>query len=459
MESSWTDQLILTGSPDAVCLYLDRPVDRATLRELVAERQRRLADSGLAPGGSVALRLPPSLAYVVNLLAAWRIGVQVMLLDHRLTQHEVDGALSRLEPQFVIQPTQPPSGPLRAYFDVDEVILPYPGQPAGNDRALIQLSSGSTGPSKIIGRTAADLVAELDRYDRIKGFPGSGERAVVLASMVHVLGLVGGLLYGLRAGVQMVVPDRLTVASIFQTVQAGPEPTTLLGVPSQATLLAAIPEPPPMPQLVRMITGGEPVSEHLSRTFTERYGVQLGTMWGMTEVGVIATDISGEHGPALTPAPGMRVREEADELLIHTAQPPYVGAFDPGRWVDGWLHTRDAGTVDGTTGRVTVRGRLDSQVSVGGLKVDLTEVEQTLTALPEVDEAVVLFDRGIRAYVAVRDGVSGRDLMRMSGERLARYKQPQTFHLLPGIPRTITGKLLRDPTALRSAAERAESNT
>ena len=63
---------------------------RDTLRKLVDEQQQRLADAGLARGGTVALRLPPSLTYVAMLLAAWRIGAQVSLVDHRLTQHEVE---------------------------------------------------------------------------------------------------------------------------------------------------------------------------------------------------------------------------------------------------------------------------------------------------------------------------------------------------------------------------------
>jgi acyl-CoA synthetase (AMP-forming)/AMP-acid ligase II len=46
---------------------------------------------------------------------------------------------------------------------------------------------------------------------------------------------------------------------------------------------------------------------------------------------------------------------------------------DETRWVDGWLHTKDAATIDPVTGLVTILGRLDSQVSIGGLKVDLTQ--------------------------------------------------------------------------------------
>ena len=218
--AGWVDNVLLSGPDDEICLFLDGPVSRAALRALVAARQEALSAAGLGIGGSVALRLPPSLAFVANLLAAWRLGGQAALLDYRLTQYEVDRVLARIEPQVVVAAT-PPAGALRAFFDVTETVTPYPGKPAGTEHCLLQLSSGSTGPSKVIGRTAANLIAEVDRYTRIDGVPVRGERIVLLASMVHVLGLVGGLLYGLHAGVPLTVPGRLTVDAIFGAVHAG----------------------------------------------------------------------------------------------------------------------------------------------------------------------------------------------------------------------------------------------
>src|SRR5439155_2180490 len=124
------------------------------------------------------------------------------------------------------------------------------------------------------------------------------------------------------------------------------------------------------------------------------------------------------------------------------------------RWSDGWLHTRDAGTVEPATGLVTIRGRLDSQVSVGGLKVDLTEVEHLLAGLPEVAGAVVVFEGGIEAYVVLHDpGTAGR-LDEILASRLAPYKRPKVVHVVRQLPRTATGKLVRDRTVLRTAEPR-----
>ncbi|WP_409074431.1 class I adenylate-forming enzyme family protein [Micromonospora chalcea] len=448
----WVDDILFTGRDTDVCLRLPEPVDKGTLRRLVGEAQDRLAEAGLRAGGAAALRLPPSLAYVAHLLATWRTGAQAVLLDHRLTDHEVDQALHRLSPQVVVAPVRSGGGALRIFVDVTAGVSAYSDRPAGSPHAVIQLSSGSTGPSKVIGRTAADLVGEVRRYTRIDGVALPGERIILLPSMVHVLGLVGGLLYGLHAGVELCPPERLSGDAILAAVAAQDTPATVLGVPFHIGLLASTTPAGPLPQLKRMTTGGELVSAAVAKAFTDRYGVPLGNMYGMTEVGVIGTDLYGRHRPAIAPAPGIEVRERDGELWVSCPANPYVGLADPSRWADGWLHTRDAGVVDPDTGLVTIKGRLDSQVSVGGLKVDLTEVEATVAGLPGVVAAVVVWDDGITAYVQADGSLTEETLDKLIAERLAGFKRPRTLRLLDQMPRTTTGKLVRSVPALRDAA-------
>src|SRR5260370_28006433 len=108
--AGWVDEALLAGNDSDCCLRLGRAVHRGTLRDLVAGQQHKLGAAGLTAGGTVSLRLPPSLGYVASLLAAWRIGAQGSLLDHRLTQYEVDRALERLAPQAPL-PAPSPSAP------------------------------------------------------------------------------------------------------------------------------------------------------------------------------------------------------------------------------------------------------------------------------------------------------------------------------------------------------------
>jgi acyl-coenzyme A synthetase/AMP-(fatty) acid ligase len=450
----WVDRELLAGQDAEVCLYLGAPTTRAELRSLVQRQQDLLERAGLRPGGTVTLVLPPSLGYVASLLASWRIGAQVSLLDHRLARAEIDKALDRLAPQVVVEPQEISSKFMSGYATVSADPAPRPGGvPAQTPHALIQLSSGSTGPSKVIARTAADLIDELGRYARLADYPGSGTRIVLLASIVHVLGLVGGLLHSLHARIELVFPDRLTADGIRAAIAAGDKPTMLLGVPFHAELMTA--DPRPLPQLTKMVVAGELTRPWVRPAFTAGYGVPLGNMYGMTELGVIATDLLGQLAPAVTPAPGMALRVVDGELQVAMAASPYVGLIDETRWVDGWLHTRDAAAMDDNTGHVTILGRLDSQVSIGGLKVDLTEVEQAICALPQVAACVVRFDDDIEAYLVLREGSELADVGAAIAEQLATYKRPRRMHVLDELPRTATGKNVRDRAALRAAANAA----
>lgn len=446
----WVDRELLAGPDDEVCLYLGAPTTRGQLASLVADQQERLSAAGLQPGGTVTLVLPPSLGYVASLLASWRLGAQVSLLDHRLARPEIDKALDRLAPQVVVEPKEVTAKFMAGYSTVDAEPASRPGgRPATTPHALIQLSSGSTGPSKVIARTAADLIFELGRYEKLDAYPGAGTRIVLLASIVHVLGLVGGLLHSLHAGIELVFPDRLTADGIRAAVTAGERPTMLLGVPFHAELLTA--DPRPLPQLTKMVVAGELTRPWVRPAFTAGYGVPLGNMYGMTELGVIATDLLGELAPSVAAAPGIALRVVDGELQVAMAASPYIGLVDETRWVDGWLHTRDAAVMDQETGQVTILGRLDSQVSIGGLKVDLTEVEQTICALPQVTACVVSYDDAIEAYLVLTEGTEIADVGAAIAGQLAAYKRPRRMYVLAELPRTATGKNVRDRKVLQAA--------
>jgi acyl-coenzyme A synthetase/AMP-(fatty) acid ligase len=104
-------------------------------------------------------------------------------------------------------------------------------------------------------------------------------------------------------------------------------------------------------------------------------------------------------------------------------------------------------------GAVRLLGRGDSLVVVGGLKVDLAEVEATLRTHPEVDDAVLIHVDAIEAFVAARDGsLTAAGLLGWCRDRLADYKLPRLIHVLPALPRTANGKLVREPARLRAAA-------
>jgi acyl-coenzyme A synthetase/AMP-(fatty) acid ligase len=72
-----------------------------------------------------------------------------------------------------------------------------------------------------------------------------------------------------------------------------------------------------------------------------------------------------------------------------------------------------------------------------------------LAALPEVASAVVVHDHAIEAYLVLADGAGISAVEREITTRLAAYKRPRRLHLVEQLPRTATGKLVRDQAVLR----------
>ncbi|MCL8016302.1 class I adenylate-forming enzyme family protein [Streptomyces sp. AS02] len=430
-------------------------VTRGELRERVAKQATVFAGYGIGTGSTVGLRTPPSFTQVEVLLALWQLGAQVLLFDFRLKPAEVAALRATCRPQFMVSA----GTNVRAAFGFRseyEVVTERQGggRPAGTDHRLVQFSSGSTGRPKVIGRTARSLAAEIERFTRIPGMPGTGDRLLLLSSTAHSFGLIAGLLHSLAAGVCVVFAPRISARDVLRTAVEH-RITALFGVPMHYELLAAASDPPALPDLRVAVSGGELMPPQVAARFARRYGIAVGESYGTTETGVVAMDAHGTLRPRVGPAaPGVVVREHLGELDVALAESPYLYESGGTQYADGWLHTRDRATVD-AAGTVLVHGRADSLVVIGGLKVDLLEVENVLREHPAVEQAVLVHEAVTEAYVVLAAGADrppAEELLRWCRERLADYKVPRVVRVLESLPRTSNGKLLRQAAALRTSS-------
>lgn len=433
-------------------VHKDESVSRAEVRGAAAREARLFAGQGIGPGSTVGLQIPPSFTQIEVLLALWRTGAQVMLFDHRLKPAEVDRISATCRPQFMVRagsPRQTALGFQARYGLVTE--SRRDGVPARTGHRLVQFSSGSTGVPKVIGRTARSLADEIECFRGVAGMPGKGDRVLLLSSTAHSFGLIGGLLHALAAGVTVVFTPRMSAGGILATAREH-RVTAIFGVPTHFDLISSVTQAPELPDLRVAVSGGELMPAEVARRFAERFGTPVGEAYGTTETGIIAMDVAGQLRPSVgRAAPGMvlRVREGALDVAMDAS--PYL--FDSGgeQYRDGWLHTHDRAAID-DDGAVHLYGRSDSLVVVGGLKVDLAEVEHVLRAHPGVDQVVLVHTGVIEAYVAGNGGPDQDDLLRWCRERLADYKLPRVIRVLESLPRTANGKLVRQPALLQAAA-------
>jgi long-chain acyl-CoA synthetase len=114
------------------------------------------------------------------------------------------------------------------------------------------------------------------------------------------------------------------------------------------------------------------------------------------------------------------------------------------------LYTGDLGYLD-ADGYLFIVDRKKDLIKTSGYQVWPREVEEVVSAHPAVAEAGVIGlpdpmkGETVKAFVVLRPGMTATEaeLKSFCRERLAPYKVPSQFELVPELPKTQVGKVLR----------------
>ncbi|MDP1662855.1 MAG: fatty acid--CoA ligase family protein [Phycisphaerales bacterium] len=330
--------------------------------------------------------------------------------------------------------------------------------------AIVIGSSGTTGLPKLALRTSASLDADAAGIITGMGLTRN-DRVVVATPLCHSYGV--DLLVGtLTAGASLRVVGRFDAETVAAELAAGA--TVLPGVPFIFEALARC-SAARSRSLRLALSAGSPLPRGVRDGFFDVWGVEVGQLYGATELGTVSMDVPGTAGfdaaSVGRPLPGVSMRivdvEDANRLLgageegqLAVRADSMLAAYLDGEvpLTDGHLLTGDLATMD-AEGRVRITGRLKLLIDVGAYKVNPLEVESVLGAHPEVVECVIVpiaaseTVQRVRAVVVVRD--RGRphiaeDLREYLRDRLAPIKVPRVVELVDSLPRTTMGKVARD---------------
>jgi acyl-coenzyme A synthetase/AMP-(fatty) acid ligase len=123
---------------------------------------------------------------------------------------------------------------------------------------------------------------------------------------------------------------------------------------------------------------------------------------------------------------------------------------------DGWYYPGDTGHVD-KAGYLTLAGRSDEVINIGGNKIDPVAIEAVLDAQPGVEESVVVAVTGpqgrdvLIALVVTSGDFDEQALRKACIESLGPRNVPRRIRRTEIIPRNAGGKVMRKEIAQRVA--------
>ncbi|MGW0815243.1 class I adenylate-forming enzyme family protein [Streptomyces viridiviolaceus] len=355
--------------------------------------------------------------------------------------------------------------------------------PAADDIALISYTSGTSGTPKGATNTHRNIMYNAERQRTGLGLP-EAPVYFALAPLFHITGMVCQFGACLNSTGTLVLAYRF-VAGVVLDAFAEHRPHYTVGPSTAFMALAAHPSVTRehFSSFVNISSGGAPLPPALVEKFRAGFGPYVRNGYGLTECTAPCASVPPHLEAPVDPVSGtLAVGLPGPETVVRIvddegAEVPFGEHGEivvsgpqvvPGYWrrpdataetfPGGELRTGDIGFMD-PQGWLYVVDRKKDMINAAGFKVWPREVEDVLYTHPAVREAAVVGVpdgyRGetVRAYISLRPGAETEPdaLAAYCKERLAAYKYPRQVEILPDLPKTASGKILR--RELRSRAD------
>lgn len=349
-----------------------------------------------------------------------------------------------------------------------------PAKTVVDDSAFWLYTSGSTGTPKAAVHLQCDPVHTAVLFgERTLGIKES-DTIFSASKLSFAFGLGNAMSFPLHAGATAVLMAERPTAEAVMRVLHRRQPTIFCAVPTlYANILAnpALDRTMGSDRLRLCASGGEPLPEHVSRGWLERFGVEILDGMGSTEI--LHNCLSNRpgdirYGTAGKPVPGYDIRlidENGSGVPDGMVGDMWCRgpSISPGYWnkratsastmLGRWVRTGDKFLRD-ADGYYHYVGRGDDMIKAGALWVSPFEVESALMTHPEVLQAAVVGApdaEGLskpKAFVVLRDPSRGsaklaEELKLLVRTRAAHYKCPRWIEFRSELPMTATGKIQR----------------
>ncbi len=443
------------------------------------------ADFGIGPGTSVAIMCRNHRGFVEALLAASRLGADVLLLNTDFPGAQLGQVLARERPGVVVLDAEFLPGLEAAGYDAPRVVgwhaedpgLPTleqyaAGSPQGAPSArhegrLTILTSGTTGTPKGAPRKPS-VTATVGPMVTLLQNIGLRTRESVLVSppFFHGFGLAF-LIVGLATGSRIVMQRRFDPEVALRAIDSQ-RVVFFAGVPVMLQRIVAL-DPAiraryDTSSLRAAFAAGSQLPGAVSNAFMDAFGDIVHNGYGSSEVGVAAlatpADLRAAPGTVGRAPLGVTVKLlGADRREVAAGEVGHIFAGSGSTFegytgggnkeiVDGLMNTGDLGHVD-AAGRLHVDGREDDMIVSGGENIFPQEVAEVLARHEAVADVAVFgvedeeYGQRLRAYVVARADVTADELKAYVKTQLERFKAPRDVVFLDELPRSPTGKLSR----------------
>ncbi|BBO78299.1 long-chain-fatty-acid--CoA ligase [Desulfosarcina widdelii] len=344
--------------------------------------------------------------------------------------------------------------------------------PNFDDVAMYQYTGGTTGVSKGVMLTHANLSKQVQHVTA--WFPAFGSDEIMLGALpfFHVFGLSTAMNLAIYKGWGNILipkpqpPQLLEAIGKFKPTFAPLVPTMYIGMLEHPDIGKT-----DLTSIKGCFSGSAPLPLEVINAFEKKTGAIIVEGFGMTESTPV-THINPFKGQRKVGSVGLPIPDtlarivslddgvtdvpvgETGELLVKGPQ------VMKGYWkrpdataetiTDGWLHTGDIAKMD-EDGYFYIVDRKKDMIISGGYNVYPRDIEEVYFEHPKVMEATAIGvphpKRGeaVKVFIVLKEGqtATAEEMMKYCQDKLAKYKWPTEIEFRDELPKTNVGKVLK----------------
>jgi acyl-CoA synthetase (AMP-forming)/AMP-acid ligase II len=455
---------------------------------LVDAAERELRELGVRTGDRVLIVAENCPQHVALIIACSRVGAWSCGVNARMAPGEIDAFDAKADARacYFTSAVSPAArahalrmhagnsavaGMMRTDARAHATAEP---EPLASRVGAIIFTSGTTGTPKGV-MMSHDGVTHFGRVSAQSRELGPVDRSFACLPMTHIFGLGTVLMASLHAGASLVMRTRFDPADVLDAL-ANHGVSQLQGPPTFfSRILAHLDElgiaKPPAPQLRYVYTGAGPLDATLKRRVEAAFGRPLHHGYGLSEyAGSVAVTrlnekrddtaaghrLEGAEYRIVDPSTGRDLPwGERGEIWLRGRglMPGYFrdeAATAAVMREDGWYASGDIGEVM-SDGALRVVDRLKEMIIRSGFNVYPGEVEAAINSFAGVQRSAVVGraeadgNEEVIAFVELRPGAAfdAPALQSHLRQLLSPYKQPARIEVVPAMPMTASGKVLK----------------
>jgi amino acid adenylation domain-containing protein/non-ribosomal peptide synthase protein (TIGR01720 family) len=469
----------------------EEEVTYGELNERANRVARHLQELGVGPEGRAGLLLERGIEMVVGMLAIIKAGASYVPLDPSYPKARLEYMLRDAAVNVVLterrsqQLAREVAGSVKTVLSLDEG---WAEQGSGENLAVkidsenlayIIYTSGSTGQPKGVMNTHRGVCNRL--FWMQDAYQLTGEDRILQKTPFSFDVSVWEFFWPLLTGARLVMaePGGHQNPDYLRRIIAQEQITIVHFVPAMLQLFLEEPGLEQLESLRKVICSGEALPFELQERFFARLGAELHNLYGPTEAAIDVTYWACERMSSRKVVPiGKPIANTQIYILDRNYEPVPAG-------VAGELHIAGVNLARGyhgqprltaekfvanpfsdepgarlyrtgdlarylADGSIEFLGRIDNQVKLHGLRLELGEIETALSEHRDVQAAVVVprkdesgHERLVAYILPAKRHVSVQDLRRALAQRLPDYMVPTMFVQLEELPRLPNGKIDR----------------